>query len=61
MKDLARLKSLQHLNLGSTKVTDAGLWRLGVLDRLQSLTLPAKARGPGLAKLREDLPGCKIE
>ena len=41
LKELAGLKSLQMLNLDSTKVTDAGLKELAGLKSLQTLNLGA--------------------
>ena len=39
MKELAAIKTLQSLCLGSTHVTDAGLKELTVLDDLQELDI----------------------
>ena len=39
MADLAGLKSLESLNLGSTRITDAGLKHIAKLPRLQRIEL----------------------
>ncbi|MFO0966700.1 MAG: hypothetical protein U0793_14095 [Gemmataceae bacterium] len=61
MKDLAGLKSLQALNLGSTTVTDAGLKELAGMTSLRWLNLHGtRVTAAGIAALRNELPACKI-
>jgi len=54
---------LGYLNLGGTKITDAGLKELRELRRLTSLNLGGTRVGPGgvgLKALRESLPYAQI-
>ena len=61
LKELAALKRLPTLNLGGTKVSDAGLQELAGLKSLQSLYLDAtQVTDAGLKEMRKALPGCKI-
>jgi hypothetical protein len=59
---LARLKTLQNLDIHNTKITDAGLMYLFGLKRLKKLYLGyTKVTEAGVKKLRKALPACDIE
>jgi hypothetical protein len=62
MKDVARFKTLQHLGISGTLVTDAGLKELVALEgSLQCLSLgSAKVTAEGIAQLRKALPKLTI-
>ena len=54
-------KPVIGVNLGHTKVTDAGLKELKDLKQLTSLNLAeTKVTADGVADLQKALPGCKI-
>ena len=62
---LAKMTSLQHLELNSTRITEAGLVQLKTLSNLRWLTLPwgddkRRDRCLEIKKLREALPHCTI-
>ena len=58
---MAGLKNLQALDLGRTKVTDAGLKELAGLKSLHALYLDGtQVTDAGLKKLRKALPDCAI-
>ena len=63
--DLVHLKSLESLHeiwLANTSVTDAGLGQLQGCSELDTIYLEkACVTGQGVAKLRQSLPGCRIE
>ena len=59
---LKELKSLTGLNLGGTKVSDAGLVHLKELKNLTNLNLKmTEVTAKGLEALHAALPACKIE
>ena len=58
---LRALPRLQTLNLGGTKVTDAGLLYLKGLGSLETLNIRnTQVTDEGVKMLQEALPNCKI-
>jgi Leucine Rich repeat len=61
LKELKGLRSLQTLDLGGTKVTDAGLKELKELKSLRELRIDdIKVTDEGVADLRKALPKLAI-
>jgi hypothetical protein len=63
LKEIATLSRLQKLNLTRARITDAGLGQLVTLRNLKELQLSGNffgAPGPGLIRLQEALPECKV-
>ena len=61
LKELAKLNSLQSLDLSDTQVTDAGLKELAGLKSLQTLYLGGtKVTTAGAGELQKALPGTNI-
>ena len=56
------MTQLEILDLGSTKITDAGLAQLGGLKNLEMLVIVSanKITDEGVAKFREMVPGCEV-
>jgi hypothetical protein len=59
----ARMPSLRLIDLGGTNISDDGLRHLEPLKQLTGLqvTHQTQVTPAGLARLREELPGCHIE
>jgi Leucine-rich repeat (LRR) protein len=58
---LARIKTLEDLDISSSQVTDAGLIELEKLKKLKELDLTdTKVTPEGISKLQKALPKCKI-
>ena len=61
LAELVALKNLTSLELGYTKVTDAGLKELAALKSLTSLHLfVTQVTDAGVNELRKALPKCEI-
>jgi hypothetical protein len=56
-----RMKGLRKLQLSGTNITDEGLVELYGLKNLELLTLGPHVTPAGIARIREQLPNCKVE
>ena len=56
------MTQLEILDLGMTKVTDAGLAQLGGLKNLEMLVISSanNITDEGVAKFKEAVPGCQV-
>ena len=57
---VARLKSLQYLDLRDTQITDAGLKELSGLKSLRWLQIDEGVKDAGVGELKKALPGLKV-
>lgn len=61
LAQLAKLRTLEALNLSRTKITDAGLLHLAGLAHLETLDLQkTQVTRAGVAELQKSLPNCAI-
>ena len=62
MEVIKGMTQLEILNLGSTKITDAGLAQLGALKNLETLVIVSsnKVTDEGVAKFKEMVPECEV-
>jgi len=62
MDTIAKMTSLESLNLYGTEVTDAGLQKLATLPQLKKLFVwRSKVTPAGIQELKKKLPQCEIE
>jgi hypothetical protein len=60
LENLAPMKILTDLELHDTKITDAGLKRLGALTALVDLTVPHTISDKAVDELKGKLPKLKV-
>ncbi|MFM2297885.1 MAG: hypothetical protein RL117_1592, partial [Verrucomicrobiota bacterium] len=62
MDTIAKMASLESLNIFGTAVTDAGLQKIAALPQLKRLYLwQSKVTPAGIEELKKKLPQCQIQ
>jgi hypothetical protein len=62
MDTIAKMASLESLNIFGTAVTDAGLQKLAALPQLKRLYVwQSKVTPAGIEELKKKLPKCQIQ